>query len=177
MLVVRTVDGVEDVAGGVLETLTEGVILTLVVVISHITLELLWGVDGGLSSLLYSDLVLGSLRELWSSGLSVNGVSLVKLCLVEARVVLGVLLSERSGSAVTIFTLGDIDLRVGVVGGRTVGGTVVSVEKVGISSLELTVCVAAEGLLIAVEGRMGKSQARKKEWEGMCEGEGTEERI
>jgi hypothetical protein len=60
VVVAVRVDGVSDVVGdvvcGLLDALTEGVVLALVVVISHITLVLLGSVDGGTSSLFYSDL-------------------------------------------------------------------------------------------------------------------------
>jgi hypothetical protein len=52
----RVSDVVGDLVGGVFDTLTEGVVLALVVVISHITLVLLGSVDGGTSSLFYSNL-------------------------------------------------------------------------------------------------------------------------
>lgn len=49
-------DVVSDLVGGFVDSLTKAVVLTLVVVISHITLELLGGVDSGTSSLFYSSL-------------------------------------------------------------------------------------------------------------------------
>lgn len=120
VVVVGTVDGMEDVLSCSLKAVTEGVVVALVVVVSHIKLVLLGGVDSGSSSLLYSNFFYGLLRELRSS-LSLDGVGLVVLCLVEARVVLRVLLSVGTGP-ITIFTLGDIDLGFGVARSRTVCG-------------------------------------------------------
>lgn len=60
VVVAMRVDGVGDVVsdlvGGFVDSLTKAVVLTLVVVISHITLELLGGVNSGTSSLFYSGL-------------------------------------------------------------------------------------------------------------------------
>jgi hypothetical protein len=46
VMVLGTVDGVGDAAGGAVETVTEGVVVTVFVVVSHITLVRLWSVDG-----------------------------------------------------------------------------------------------------------------------------------
>jgi hypothetical protein len=62
VVVAGTVDGVEDFIGGFVETLAERMILAVVVVISHITLVLLGGVDGGSGSLLYSNFSSGLRR-------------------------------------------------------------------------------------------------------------------
>lgn len=60
VVVAVRVDGVgyvvSDLVSSLGDTLTERVIGTVVVVISHITLVLLWGVDSGTSSLFYSNL-------------------------------------------------------------------------------------------------------------------------
>jgi hypothetical protein len=53
----RSVDGMGDTFGNTLHTATKGMILSVVVVIAHVTL-VLWGVDSCSSSLFYSDLFL-----------------------------------------------------------------------------------------------------------------------
>lgn len=82
VVVAVTVDGVSDLfsdlVGGFVETLTEGVVLSFFVVISHITLELLGG--GGCSGRrFYSNLFSGEVR--------VDDVNLTPLRRI--RVVLG----------------------------------------------------------------------------------------
>lgn len=49
-------EAVADLVGSFVKTVTERVVLSLVVVISHITLVLLGGDDSGTSSLVYSNL-------------------------------------------------------------------------------------------------------------------------
>jgi hypothetical protein len=56
VVVTGTVDWVEDAFSSSVETVAEGVVLSVVVVISHITLVLLGGVNSGTSSLFYSNL-------------------------------------------------------------------------------------------------------------------------
>lgn len=105
----------------------------------------LWSVNSGSASL-YSNLLLW-LRE------ALLGVL---LCLsTEAGIgVLSVLLTVlllsvlRSG-ALTVVTLSDIDLGLGVLSGRTVSGTVLSVVRL-ILNVDLGVDVASVRLLIAI---------------------------
>jgi hypothetical protein len=97
LLLARSVDGVEDVVGGAVKSVTERVILAFVVVISHVKLAILGRVDSSTSLsldtyfLLYRRVVVVVLGE---------GTR----CTLNVRV-----LSYRIGSA-TIITFGNVDL-------------------------------------------------------------------
>lgn len=56
VVVTVSVDRVEDAVGSFVKTVTEGVVLAVFVVISHITFVLLRGVNCSPSSLLYSNI-------------------------------------------------------------------------------------------------------------------------
>jgi hypothetical protein len=168
VVVTLTVDRVEDTVGGFVKTVTEGMILAVFVVISHITLVLLGGVDGCPSSLVYSNL--------FSSGIaSVDDVNLAPLRRV--GVVLGCvgLLGEEGGllvvglgaevrvtlfSSVTacdgtgmfaVLMLRDVDLGRSVVRGRAADS--VEVFVVGpVLDVDMASHVAVVGLLVAVTG-------------------------
>jgi hypothetical protein len=151
VLVAVRVDGVGyalgDLVGSFGKTVTERVVVTVVVVISHITLVLFWGVDSGTSSLLYSNLCwvagvdglnlrLGGVGVLGSDGLP---------CVTGGLLIVGVggevgvtLLSDDGTGALAELTLSDVDL-----GGRVVGGRAVDCIEVAIvgSVLDLDVGV------------------------------------
>jgi len=97
------------------------VVVSVFVVISHITLKLPRSVDSG-SGGLYSNLFL------WL------GVAL-----------LGVL----GSCALTVVTLSNVDLGFGVLSSRTVGGTVLSVVRL-VLDVDLGVDVALVRLLVAI---------------------------
>jgi hypothetical protein len=102
--------------------LTERVVLTFVVVISHITLELLGGVDSGTSSLFYSSLN-------WITAVDGFNLSTVGLCVaLGSEGLLGVPCRGDDGtSAFTELTLRNVNLCGCVVGGRAVNGIEVSI--------------------------------------------------
>jgi hypothetical protein len=132
VVVAVTVNGVEDFISSFVKTVTERMVVTVFVVISHITLKLLRSVDRSPSSLLYSNL--------FSSGVArVDDVNLAPLRRVGAVVVaeglLGVaggLLAVGLGAEVgsntsyngtgtfAVLTLRDVNLARSVVGGRAV---------------------------------------------------------
>lgn len=180
VVVAVTVDGVEDLVGSFVETVTERVVVAVVVVISHITLELLGGVNRCSGRFLYANVfsrvagvdnvklaplrrvrvVLGNVRLLGvAGGLLVAGLG--------AEV--GVTLLKRSSSddgtgAFAVLTLGNVNLG-GLVLGR---GAVNSLELsvVGLV-LDVDVCsyVAVVGLLIAAGGKGEGSAWAGKRWE------------
>lgn len=146
------VDGVSDavsyLVGGFVETVADRVVLALVVVISHITLVLLGGVDGGTSRLFYSDLsrVTAVDSSLGTSGgrsrvLDSEGLS----CVARGLLVVGVgaevgvtSFSDDGTGALAELTLSNVDLRGCVVGGRAVD----SVEVFVVGPIRyLDVCV------------------------------------
>jgi hypothetical protein len=107
-------DAVGDLVGGFGDSLTKRVVLAFVVVISHITLLLLGGVDSGTSRFFYTGLG-------WVA--AVNNV----VCLTPVRVGLGLgsegLLGVTCNDGTSAFaelTFGDVELRGCVVGGRAV---------------------------------------------------------
>lgn len=118
----RMSDAISDLVGGFVDTLTEGVILAFVVVISHITFVLSRGVDGGTSSLFYSNLS-------WVA--AVNGIDLTPVrvgIVLGSEGLLGVsCLGDDGTSAFTELTLSHVNLRRGVVGGRAVDSVEVSI--------------------------------------------------
>jgi hypothetical protein len=140
VLVAVGVDGVSYAVGDLVscfgDALTERVVVTVVVVISHITLVLLGGVDSGTSSLFYSNLgwvtgVHGFNLGLRSVGVlggdSLPGVT-GGLLVVGVGAEVGVtLLSDDGTSALAELTLRDVDL-----GGRVVGGRAVDCIEVAI---------------------------------------------
>jgi len=143
VLVVVRVDGVRDtfsdLVGGFVDTLTERVVLTFVVVISHITLVLLGGLDGGTSRLFYSNL--SSWIAAVNSALDLSGRrASVVLGRVSLPGVAGGLLvvgvgaevgvtsfSDDGTGALAELTLRDVDLGGRVVGSRAVDGVEVAV--------------------------------------------------
>lgn len=75
-------DAVGDLVSGVRDSLTKRVVFALVVVISHITLELLGGCGSGTSRCFYSDLrwlVAGNALDVLAAGegIVLGGVSLL----------------------------------------------------------------------------------------------------
>jgi hypothetical protein len=78
----RVLDAVGNLVSGVRDSLTKRVVLALVVVISHITLELLGGCSSGTSRCFYSDLrwlVAGDTLDVLAAGegIVLGGVSLL----------------------------------------------------------------------------------------------------
>lgn len=123
VVVAAAVDGVADTVGCSLETTAEGVILAVVVVISHIKLVLIGGVDGGPGSLLYSDVgglglcgkVLGGAAELGAL-LLVGGGGGAAGELWGGTSVHALLLDEGAGAFAEL-TFGHVNL-----GGRVLSG-------------------------------------------------------
>lgn len=124
-----TVDGVEDVLGGSVQTVTEGVVVTVFVVISHITLVLpLWPVDSG-PSLFYSyfSVTVGA-RE---------GV----LMEVNGRLTVSSAAFELSGAgAAAVVAFGVVDSGPGVVSAGCVDGVEVAVVRL-VTDVDLRVNV------------------------------------
>ena len=123
MVVAAAVDGMQDAIGGAVKALTERVILSLVVVIAHITLVLaVWSV---VCTLAYFDFFVNDFAVAsCSSTFTRVGV----LALPAAG--LSVLLGERDG-AVTVVSLSDIDVCVDVdLGSWRVPGVVLAVLDV-----------------------------------------------
>jgi len=166
VMVLGTVDGVCDTAGSAMETVTEGVVVTVFVVVSHITLVRLVGIDG-CSSSLYSNFL--GLR----SGGWVARVNEVDVALTVAR--LGVLsslgrvtiLDELGGltvtgarrdvcvttddgtSALAVLAFSYVDLGRGVIGSRAVDSVEFSVVGT-VLDVELCSDVAFVGLLVSI---------------------------
>lgn len=169
VVVAVSVDGMEDAVGSFVKTVTEGVVVSVFVVISHITLVLLWGVDSR-SSRLYSNFR-------WIAG--VDGVNLpavaggLFVAWLGAEVGVTLLSCVPSGdgtSTFTILTLGDVNLSGGVVGGRSVDSVEVSV--VGpVLDFDLASNVALVGFLVAVEEREKVSSLGREESRGKVETE------
>lgn len=172
-------DGVEDAIGGFVETVAEGVILTVFVVISHITLVLLGGVDSGSSSLFYSNLSFGwvagvdevNLTTLGRIAVVLGGVRLLGvaggLLVVGGGVEAGVTLlgSETGGDGTSAFS--ELAFRDVYLGGSVVGGGAVDSVELSVVGLvldvELTADVALIRLLVAVkEEGEGQLVARKR---------------
>jgi hypothetical protein len=106
-------DLVGDLVGSVGDTVTERVVLTFVVVISHGQLAVLGGSSGGTSRRVYSNL-----RRASVDGVLVLGSE-------GLACVTGVL--DDGAGAFTELALGNVNLRRGVVGGRAVDSVEVSV--------------------------------------------------
>jgi hypothetical protein len=126
VVVTVRVDGVLDTVGdlvsGVRDSLTKRVVLTFVVVISHITFELLGGSGSGTSRCFYSDLrrlVAGNTLDVLAAGEGVvlGGVSLLgEACTGD----------DGTGTFADL-TFSNVDLGWSVVGGRTVDCIEVSI--------------------------------------------------
>jgi hypothetical protein len=145
MVMAAAVDGVQDAVSSAVKALTERVVLSLVVVIAHITLVLaVWSVVWALG---YFDLFVNDFAvSTCSSRFTWVGVS--------AR--LSVLLGERNGT-VTVLSLGDVDVCVDIdLGCWGVAGVVLAVLDVDVDLLvdvplgRLTVARWQPTLLVAV---------------------------
>jgi hypothetical protein len=126
VVVAVRVDGVLNAVGylvcGVGDSLTKRMVLALVVVISHITLELLGGGSSGTSRFFYSDL--GLIARVNTVNLSVVGVRVA----YGGVGLLGIASTGDDGSGTfTELTLGDVELRGSGGGGRAVNSVEVSV--------------------------------------------------
>jgi hypothetical protein len=97
LLVTRSVDGMEDVVSGAVESVTERVILAFVVVISHVKLAILGRVDSS------TGLSLDTYFLLYRRGVVVV-LGVGTRCTLSVRV-----LNYGIGSA-TIITFGNVDL-------------------------------------------------------------------
>lgn len=154
VVVAVRVDGVgyafSDLVSSLGDTVTKRVVVTVVVVISHITLVLLGGLNRGTSSAFYSDLgrVAGvdSAVNLSLVGIGVLGSGSLP-CVAGGLLVVGggaevgvTLLSDDGTGALAELTFRDVDL-----GGRVVGGRAVD-------SVEVTIVVSALNLYVGVEG-------------------------
>jgi hypothetical protein len=142
-------------------------ILSVFVVISHITLELLGGVDSSSSSLLYSNLfprVAGvngvKVTLLGGEGIVLGSEALLSvagglLVVGLGALVLGVAADKGTGTF-AVLTLGDVDLGGSVVGGRAVDSLELSIVGL-VLDVDVTADVTVERLLVAVDGK-GKGQ-------------------
>lgn len=143
-------DAISNLVGSLGDTVTERVIMTVVVVISHITLVLLGSVDSGTGRFFYSNLR-------W-----ITAVDVVCLPPVGVGIVLGsegllrvTSFSDDRTSALAELTLSHVNLGRGVVGGRAVDSVEVSIVgsvlnlDVGVGRLRL-VAVVRNGELDAV---------------------------
>lgn len=142
-------DLVSGLVGSVGDTVTKAVVVTFVVVISHITLELLGGVGSGTSSLFYSNLCwvaavdsAGNLSLIGRGILGSDGLACVTggLLVVGVGAEVGVtLLSDDGTSAFAKLAFGNVNLRRRVVGGRAVD--CIEVTIVGsVLNLDVGVC-------------------------------------
>jgi hypothetical protein len=115
-------DTVGDLVGGFGDSLTKRVILSFVVVISHITLVLPGGVDSGTSRFFYTGLgwvaAVNNVVGLTPVGVSVG---------LGGEGLLGVTCDDGTG-AFTELTFGDVELGRCVVGGRAVDCIEVAIE-------------------------------------------------
>jgi hypothetical protein len=167
VVVAVTVDGVEDLISDLVETVAKRVVVTVFVVISHITLVLLGGVNGSPGRFLYANCFSGV------AGVDgVNLASLRRVGLVDGREALlcvaGGLLEAWLGAEVgvtllscvtcddgtgtfTELALGNVNLRGGVLGGRPGDGVEFSVVG-GVLDVDVAAYVAVVGLLITVTG-------------------------
>jgi hypothetical protein len=145
------VDGVgytfSDLVGCLVNTVAKRVILALVVVISHITLVRLGGVDSGTSSSFYSNRCWGAAVNLSLVGIGVLGSDGL-LCVAGGALVVG----DDGTGAFAELTFSNVDLGRRVVGGRAVDCIEVTVVDF---VLNLDVCVGVRGGwgLVAEEGR------------------------
>lgn len=188
VVVAVTVDGVNDVIGDLVgslgDTVTERVVVTVFVVISHITLVLLGGVNRGSSSLLYSNLfsrrvaavddvnlppLVGGSVVLGGEGLlAVAGGLLVVGTGAEVGVTLLSSVTTYDGTGVfAVLTLRDVNLGGSVVGGRALDS--VEVPVVGLAlDFDVAPDVGAVGLLVAVMRKekvsLGREEKRREKW-------------
>lgn len=130
VVVAASVDGMQDTVSSFVETVTERMIVTVLVVVAHITLELLGGIDGGAGVYLNSlgwlsvtllgevlgGLTVACLRVFWGGLRGEAGFGSV----------LG-LLAVAWLSALTVVSFGFVDLGWGVLGGWAVNGTELAV--------------------------------------------------
>jgi hypothetical protein len=167
VVVAGTVDGMGDAltdfVGSLGDAVTERVVVTVFVVISHITLVLLGGVNSGASSL-YSNLFLGRIAAVDDVNLPTVGVGVVLggeglLAVTGGLLVTGlgaeVLLSnETRGDGTGVFavlTLRDVNLGGGVFGSGAVDS--VEVPVVGpVLDVDVCVDVGATGGLVVFAG-------------------------
>jgi hypothetical protein len=166
VVVAVRVDGVLDAVGNLVgslgDSLTKRVVLAFVVVISHITLVLLGGVDSGTSRLFYTSLS-------WVMAVNnVLGLPLVGVGVgLGSEGLLGRVTCDDGTSAFAKLTFGDVELRGCVVGGRAVDCVEVSI--VG-SVLNLDVGVGVGGGwrlgLVAGGGKEGQLGLGKEELRG-----------
>jgi len=117
VVVAVRVEGMSDVfgyfVGSLGNTLTKRMILALVVVISHITLELLGGVASGTSSLFYSNL-----SSSWITAINLVGLATRRVAVLGSEGLFGVAgLGNDGTSAFAELALTYVDL-----GGSKVGG-------------------------------------------------------
>jgi len=130
----RVLDAVGNLVSGVRDSLTKRVVLALVVVISHITLELLGGCGSGTSRCFYSNLrwlVTSNTLDVLAAreGVVLGGVSLLRVACTG---------DDRTGTF-TDLTFSNVDLRWSVVGGRAVD--CIEVAIVGsVLNLDVGVC-------------------------------------
>lgn len=126
VVVAVRVDGVLNavgyLVGGVGDSLTKRVVLAFVVVISHITLELLGGCGSGTSRFFYSDLSLvAAVSTVYlpvvGVGIAFGGVGLLRIASTG---------DDGTGTFAKL-TFSDVELRWSVVGGRAVDCVEVSV--------------------------------------------------
>lgn len=167
VVVAVRVDGMgytfSDLVGSLGNTVTKRVVVTVVVVISHITLELLGGVGSGTSSLFYSNL--GWVAAVDTVNLTLVGVGVLGsdglpgvtggLLVVGVGAEVGVtLLSDDGTSALAELTLRDVDL-----GGRVVGGRAVD-------SVEVAIVGSVLNLYVGVGRGRGWGLVAEEEMEG-----------
>jgi hypothetical protein len=152
------VDGVgyafSDLVSGFGDSVTKRVVVAVVVVISHITLELLGGVGSGTSSSIYSNLgrvaaVDTDVLRLTLVGVGVLGSNSLP-CVTGGLLLVGVgaevgvtLLSDDGTSALAKLAFRDVNLRRRVVGGRAV------------DCIEVTIVGPVLNLDVGVGGRRG----------------------
>lgn len=148
MVVVSAVDRMEDTVGGTVKSVTEGVVVAVFVVISHVTLVLgsSWAVDGGLA---YTDLLVESdWVTLWVALSRV--VTRVRALVLPAAGLAVVLLGARSGAGAVVL-LGYVNTTVEVVlGSRSVAGRILSLVA-AVLNVDLVVDVAVVRLTVAVK--------------------------
>jgi hypothetical protein len=163
VVVAVRVDGVLNAVGNLVgslgDSLTKRVVLAFVVVISHITLVLLGGVDSGTSRLFYTSLS-------WITAVNVLDLPPVGVGVgLGSEGLLGRITCDDGTSAFAKLTFGDVELRGCVVCGRAVDCVEVSV--VG-SVLNLDVGVGGGWRLglVAGGGKEGQLGLGKEELRG-----------
>lgn len=134
VMMAGTVDGVKDTIGSFVETVAEGVVVTVFVVVSHVTLELLGGFSYSSSSLFYSNFFSGLRR--------ITFVDEIDFALPVARLAVFCCL----GSVLSVNEL-DVALTVAGLGILSCLGSVLSVNK-----LDVTLIVTGLGVLSCLGG-------------------------